>query len=89
MYTVDGGPVFRSAFVLNEEKASEDLRGIVKKKKRKELEPYCEQFFALFRATYLQPKEKMAEANEYRRSHIFFFPQFDSINERIYKTGIK
>lgn len=58
MYTVDGGPVFRSAFVLNEEKGVGGVAGIVKKKKRKELEPYCEQFFALFRATYLQPKEK-------------------------------
>ena len=59
MYTVDGGPVFRSAFVLNEEKGVGGVAGIVKKKKRKELEPYCEQFFALFRENLLATKREI------------------------------
>lgn len=59
MYTVEGGPVFRSAFVLNEEMALRELQGIVKKKKRKELEPYCEQFFALFRENLLATKREI------------------------------
>ena len=34
MYTVDGGPVFRSAFVLNEEKGIEGVAGDCQKEKK-------------------------------------------------------